>query len=201
MSLRPLLAIIIGLVAVTLALWLLPKLSPPPPASPPTGAAAIGGPFHLVDQTGRPVDESILKGRWSAVYFGYTYCPDVCPTTLQMLAQAQTGLGDKAKDFRVVFITVDPARDTPAQLKDYLSNAGFPAGAVGLTGSAQQVAQAAAVYRVYIQKQGAGSSYTVNHSSVVYLMNPQGQFAAPISAGLTPDQARDEILRAMGAQG
>jgi protein SCO1/2 len=196
MSLRPLLAIILGLVAATLALWLLPKLSPPAPSAS-QAAAAIGGPFHLVDQTGRAVDESILKGRWSAVYFGYTYCPDVCPTTLQMLAQAQAALGDRAKDFRVVFVTVDPARDTPAQLKDYLSNAGFPAGAIGLTGSAQQVAQAAAAYRVYIQKAGGGSSYTVNHSSVIYLMNPQGQFAAPISAGITPDQARDEILRAM----
>src|SRR5579871_3056124 len=121
---------------------------------------AVGGPFHLVDQDGRAVDQSILDGRWTAVYFGYTYCPDVCPTTLQMLGQAQGELGAKGKDFRVVFITVDPERDTPAQLKAYLSNQGFPAGAVGLTGAPAQVAQAAAAYGVYFQKAGSGANYT-----------------------------------------
>jgi len=161
---------------------------------------AVGGPFHLVDQDGRAVDESILQGRWSAVYFGYTYCPDVCPTTLQMLGQAQAALGDKGKAFRVVFITVDPARDTPAQLKDYLSNQGFPAGAIGLTGTQAEVAQAAAAYGAYFQKQGTGATYTVNHSSVIYLMGPHGRFATGFSTGLTPDQARDQILRAMNRQ-
>ncbi|MBV9509098.1 MAG: SCO family protein [Caulobacteraceae bacterium] len=161
------------------------------------GAAQIGGDFHLVDQTGRAVDASILKGKWSAVFFGYTYCPDVCPTTLQTLGTATAGLGARAKDFQVVFVTVDPHRDTPTQLADYLSSASFPKGTIGLTGSDAQVAQAAADYKVYFQKEGQGGAYSVDHSSAVYLMNPQGRFDSVIAFGLTPDQVRDSILRAM----
>src|SRR6201996_8584732 len=118
-----------------------------------SGEALVGGPFQLVDQNGKPADQNLLKGKWSAVYFGYTYCPDVCPTTLQMLGSASRSLGDRAKDFQVVFATVDPARDTPAQLKAYLSNAVFPPGAIGLTGTDQQVAAMAGAYRVYYQRQ------------------------------------------------
>jgi protein SCO1/2 len=164
--------------------------------------AVVGGDFHLVDQTGRAVDQTILKGKWSAVFFGYTYCPDVCPTTLATLGQAVDELGRSAKDFQVVFITVDPHRDTPAQLKAYLSSGSFPKGTIGLTGADQQVAVAANAYKVYFQKQGAGANYSVDHSSAIYLMNPQGRFDSVIAYGLTPDQTRDDILRAMrGRQG
>jgi protein SCO1/2 len=162
-------------------------------------SAAIGGPFKLVDQNGRAVDEKVLNGKWSAVFFGYTYCPDVCPTTLQALAATRDLLGPKAAGFQVVFITVDPQRDTPAQLKDYLSNTTFPAATIGLTGAPDQIAAVARRYGVYYQKQGEGAAYSVNHSSAIYLMNPKGQFAAPISYGLTPAQMRDQIVRAMSA--
>jgi protein SCO1/2 len=165
------------------------------PAAP--GAPAIGGPFHLIDQSGQPVDQSILKGKWSALYFGYTYCPDVCPTTLQMLGAASQDLGARGKDFQVVFVTVDPERDTPAQLTAYLSNAVFPRGAIGLTGAPPQVAAVARAYGVYYQKQGSGTDYSVNHSSVIYLINPNGAYDSVISAGLTPDQAKAAILKAM----
>ena len=107
-----------------------------------------GGAFHLVDQTGKPVSENILKGKWSAVFFGFTYCPDVCPTTLQVLAQAQDQLGPRAKDFQVVFVSVDPGRDTPEQLANYLSNSAFPKATLGLTGTPAQIAQIARAYRV-----------------------------------------------------
>jgi protein SCO1/2 len=168
------------------------------PSAPGTSnQAAIGGNFHLVDQSGRAVDQTILKGKWTAVFFGYTYCPDVCPTTLATLGTAADELGAKARDFQVVFVTVDPHRDTPAKLKAYLSSGSFPRGAIGLTGTDQQVAQAANAYKVYVQKQGAGADYSVDHSSAIYLMNPDGRFDSVIPYGLTPDQTRDALLKAM----
>ncbi len=165
-----------------------------------TNTGGVGGPFQLIDQTGKPTDQSVLKGKWSAVYFGYTYCPDFCPTTLTTLGGAIDRMGPRAKDFQVVFITVDPHRDTSAQLKNYLSSSEFPRGVIGLTGSDEQVAKAAKAYGVYYQKAGSGPSYSVDHSSAVYLMDPKGQFATVIPYGLTPDQAKDSIVRAMQDQ-
>jgi protein SCO1/2 len=160
--------------------------------------ALIGGPFHLVDQDGHPRDQSLLKGKWSAVYFGYTFCPDVCPTTLQTLADAEGKMGSKARRLQVVFITVDPERDTPAQLKTYLSSQAFPKGTIGLTGTPAQIAVAAKAYKVFYQKQGTGQDYEVQHVSAVYLMNPDGGFDRPIGSGLTPDQEAKQISDAMG---
>ncbi len=149
------------------------------------------------------MNQSLLKGKWSAVYFGYTYCPDVCPTTLQMLGTVDRSLGARQQDFQVVFVTVDPARDTPSQLKLYLSNGVFPPGAIGLTGTPEQIAQIAGAYGVYYQKQGTGADYSVNHSSAIYLMNPKGGFDSVIASDSTPADARAAILRAMdgGAAG
>jgi len=170
------------------------------PGSATAQASAVGGPFQLVDQTGRAVDQSVLKGKWSAVYFGYTYCPDVCPTTLTTLGGAIDRMGARAKDFQIVFITVDPHRDTPSQLKNYLSSAEFPRGVVGLTGTDAQVAQVAQAYKVFYQKAGTGDAYSVDHSSAIYLMDPKGRFDTVIPYGLTPDQAKDSIVRAMQDQ-
>ncbi len=158
---------------------------------------AIGGPFRLIDQNGRPQDQSILRGKWSAVYFGYTYCPDVCPTTLQTLAEAQDRLGPKGKALQTVFITVDPERDTPSQIRSYLSNSAFPKDAIGLTGSPAQIAAAAKAYRLYYQKQGAGADYGVQHSSAVYLMDRDGRFNRVLAYGLTPEQEASQIADAM----
>jgi protein SCO1/2 len=164
-------------------------------------SALIGGPFQLVDQFGHPRDQSLLRGKWTAVFFGYTYCPDVCPTTLQTLAGAIGLMGPRAKDLQVVFITVDPARDTPGQLKDYLSSASFPPGVIGLTGTPDQIAKAANDYKVYFQKSGTGPAYSVDHSAAVYLMNPKGDFDSVVAFGLTPQQTRDQILKAMDQHG
>lgn len=163
----------------------------------PHDQAQVGGPFHLTDQNGHPRDERLLKGKWSAVYFGYTFCPDVCPTTLQNLAEAEGRMGDKAKRLQVVFITVDPARDTPAQLKTYLSSQAFPKGTIGLTGTAQQIASVAKAYHVFYQKVGSGQDYEMQHVSVIYLMDPKGRFDRPIGYGLTPDQEAKQISDAM----
>ncbi len=165
--------------------------------APSAAAGSVGGPFRLVDQYGAAVDQSILQGRWTAVYFGYTFCPDVCPTTLTALAQAQSKLGPRARSFRVVFITVDPARDTPAQLKSYLASPAFPPGAVGLTGAAAQIAQAARAYHVYFRKAGAGADYSVDHTSVIYLMDPAGHFSRPIDSQAPPAQIATQITTAM----
>lgn len=158
---------------------------------------AIGGPFHLVDQNGRPRDQSMLKGKWSAVFFGYTFCPDVCPTTLQALADTETRLGPDAARLQVVFFTVDPARDTPGQLKAYLSSGAFPRGAVGLTGPPAEVAAAAKAYKVYYQREGAGRDYTVAHSSAVYLMDPRGRFERALAYDMTPAEMARQIAEAM----
>jgi len=160
---------------------------------------AIGGPFQMVDQHGHPADQGLLKGKWTAIFFGYTYCPDVCPTTLQSLGTAVKAMGDKAKDVRVVFVSVDPARDTPAQLKDFLSSPAFPPGVIGLTGSDAQVAAIAKAYKVFYQRQGTGTNYTVDHSAVIYLMRPDGSFDSAIAFNLPPDQIETHIVKAMSA--
>ncbi len=163
------------------------------------GEALVGGPFQLVDQDGKPADQSRLAGKWSAVFFGYTSCPDVCPTTLQALAQAQTKLGARARDLQVVFISVDPDRDTPAQVKAYLAAPAFPQPTLGLTGSPAQVAAVAKAYRVFYQKAGEGEAYSVSHSSVIYLMNPLGRFDRVLTESQTPTQIADQIRDAMAS--
>jgi protein SCO1 len=161
------------------------------------GQPTVGGPFELVDQTGKRVDEKILKGKWSAVFFGYTYCPDVCPTTMQALAAAQDQLGPKAKDFQVVFVSIDPARDTPEQVKTYLSNEAFPKGAIGLTGSPAQVDAAAKAYRAYYAKRGEGPDYLMDHLSSAYLMDPQGRFDRILPYNIPPEELARQISDAM----
>lgn len=162
-----------------------------------TGQAQVGGPFHMVDQDGKAVDQHLLDGKWSAVFFGYTYCPDVCPATLQVLAQAQARLGANAGAFQVVFVSIDPARDTPPQLKSYLAARGFPRQTTGLTGSAAQVAAIAKAYRVYYAKEGTGDGYAMAHSSIIYLMNPKGQFDSVLPDGQTPEQLAADIADAI----
>jgi protein SCO1 len=158
-------------------------------------SAAIGGPFHLVDQRGQPADEKVLKGKWSAVFFGFTYCPEACPTTLFALGQTEKLLNDKV--FQTVFVSVDPARDTPAKLSAYLSNSAFPRAALGLTGSPDQVAGVAKAYHVFYQKAGEGPDYTINHSTITYLMSPRGRFVCVIPYGAPPDVMAKMIKSAM----
>jgi protein SCO1/2 len=159
--------------------------------------AAIGGPFQMVDQSGRPQTDAVLKGKWSAVFFGYTYCPDICPTTLQALGEAKKQMGARAKDFQVVFVSVDPGRDTPAQLKTYLDNQAFPTGVIGLTGTDDQVAVIAKAYKVFYRKAGTGPDYTVDHVAYTYLMDPKGQFVRIIGTGDTPDDIAYQVTQAM----
>lgn len=149
-------------------------------------AVMVGGSFELVDQNGAPTTEKALKGKWSAVFFGFTYCPDVCPGTLQGLAAATDQLGPKAKDLQIVFISIDPARDTVKQMKAYLSAPYVPKATIGLTGTQAQVDAAAKAYRVYYAKVGDGPGYTMDHSTAIYLMDPKGRFKTVIPYNLPP---------------
>lgn len=194
-------AAVCGVLAVLIAggtWWLLAQRSAPAEQPVMTfGEAQIGGSFQLVDQTGRQVDESILEGRWTAVFFGFTYCPDYCPTTLQTLAMVKEQLGERGDDLQIVFITVDPERDTPEAMADYLSTRGFPEGVIGLTGTPEQVRVAADAYRVFYERRDQPGGYTMDHSLTVYLMDPQGRFATPLNYGLGPERTAETIRRAM----
>lgn len=158
---------------------------------------AIGGPFTLTDQNGRRVTDVDFRGRFMLVYFGYTYCPDVCPTELNTIALAMNGLGVDAAQVVPVFITVDPERDTPASLKAYLAS--FGPEFVGLTGSEEEIAAAARAYRVYYKKaeDSDPQSYTVDHTSLVYLMGKDGKIVALFRTGATPDDLAAGIKAAI----
>jgi len=141
------------------------------------GRPSIGGPFTLVDQNGRTVTSDSLKGKPTLIYFGFTYCPDVCPTSLLLMETAVEKLGpDAASKVNLVFITIDPERDTPALLKGYVTN--FGPTFIGLTGTPEQVAAVARAYRVYYQKVPGkdGSPYLMDHSSIVYVLDSRGRF-------------------------
>jgi protein SCO1/2 len=157
-------------------------------------ASAIGGPFRLVDQNGKTVTDADLKGKWSLVYFGYTHCPDACPTALNDLAIALDQLGPKREAVRSVFITVDPERDTPEVLKEYVTS--FDAAILALSGSPEEIARAAKAYRVYYAKHPEpGGDYSMDHSSVIYVMDPEGRFTASFTHQSTPEEIAERLKK------
>ena len=160
-----------------------------------TGKALVGGPFSLIDQTGKRVTDQDFRGRYLLVYFGYTFCPDVCPAGLQVISAALDQLGPAGDAITPVFITIDPARDTPAKMAEYVKS--FHPRLIGLTGSPAEVAAAIKTYRVYakmVPDEKRPSDYTMDHSSVVYLMGPQGDLVT-FSAELTKADALAAQLR------
>jgi protein SCO1 len=147
---------------------------------------SIGGPFTLVDADGVNRHDTDFRGKLMLVYFGYTYCPDVCPTTLTTMSDALAKLGASASEIAPIFITVDPARDTPAQMKQYMES--FDPRFVALTGSPAQIAAAASAYRVYYRRApGAGEQYTMDHSSVIYLIARDGHYLGHFDSTITAD--------------
>jgi len=159
----------------------------------------IGGPFTLEDGSGKPVTDRDFRGKFMLVYFGYTFCPDVCPTTLNAVADAMDKLGPDAAKVRPLFITVDPKRDTPAVVRHYA--AAFGPSITGLTGTPEEIARVAKEYRVYYaeHRTGAGpDDYSMDHSSVLYLMNPNGGFVAPVRADQTGDEIAANLKKLMG---
>jgi protein SCO1/2 len=157
-------------------------------------ASLVGGSFALEDGDGRPVAAADFRGKYQLIYFGYTFCPDVCPTTLAEIANALDRLGPKADKVQPIFITVDPKRDTPAVMKQYV--AAFGPRMIGLTGTQEQIAQVAKEYRVYYAEHRTGpgpGDYTMDHSSIIYLMGPDGRFIAPIRADETGAEIAADI--------
>lgn len=141
------------------------------------GTALVGGPFSLTDQTGRKVTDKDFRGHYMLVFFGYTYCPDMCPTELQVMSAALDNLGAKADDIQPIFISFDPQRDTPEVLKQYISN--FHPRFIGLTGTPEEIAVAAKAYRVFYNKlenTSGPDTYLMDHSTITYLMDKQGKF-------------------------
>jgi protein SCO1/2 len=164
--------------------------------------ALIGGKFALTNQDGKRVTDADFHGKWMLVAFGYTSCPDVCPAELGAMANAMDQLGAKAEQVTPVFITIDPERDTVAQVSEYVKN--FHARFVGLTGTPDEIKQAARAYRVYYAKAEAKDSamgYLMDHSAFIYLMNPDGEYATHFSYGTPPEKIASTIEKAMAGGG
>jgi protein SCO1/2 len=164
-----------GVTALLLAaLWLYLMAYPPSRQPTGTGTALVGGPFSLVDQNRARVTDQTYRGKYMLIFFGFTYCPDVCPTELQVMSAALDELGPKGDAIQPIFITVDPERDSPETMKAYVAN--FHPRMVGLTGNLNEISAVAKAYRVYFKKSGAGDAYLMDHSSIVYLMDKEGKF-------------------------
>jgi protein SCO1 len=159
------------------------------------GPSVIGGPFKLIDQNGKPVTDEDIKGRPSLVFFGYTHCPDVCPTTLFEMSEVMRALGPDAGRINALFITIDPERDTAAAMKDYLSS--FDPHLRGATGDQKSIEAVEKGYRVYAKKvpTGKDGDYSMDHTALVYLMDKQGRFVAPFKLDRKPDEAAADLRR------
>jgi protein SCO1/2 len=146
----------------------------------------------LTDQNGKSVSDTDFRGRYMLIYFGYSFCPDVCPTTLGVMSQALDKVGNKASRVVPVFITIDPERDTPKVLVDYMK--AFGPHFVGLTGTPAQIQEVEKKYRVYaVKKPLPGGNYGMDHSSVIYLMGPDGKLVSFYDEAISPDDLAKEL--------
>jgi protein SCO1/2 len=163
-----------------------------------SGTALVGGPFSLVGADGKPVTDRDFRGRYMLIFFGFTHCPDICPAELQVIAQALEQLGDKAKNVVPIFITLDPERDTPEAMGNYLKS--FGPNFVGLTGSPEAIAAAAKAYRVSyakVEDKESAANYGVDHSALVYLMDPEGRYVTHFSYGLSAEQMAEKLGKSL----
>jgi len=201
---RSLLIAMVAMMAIVavavIAMWRIVASGPRDQVTASAGVS-IGGPFTLTDQTGATVTDKSYDGSYRLIYFGYTFCPDACPTELQVMAQAVEAMGPAGAKVQPIFITIDPARDTAKQLAGYVPL--FDKRLVGLTGTPEQIAAVAKAYRVYYAKADQpgvdAKSYGMNHSSFVYLMDPAGKFLTVFSSDTDSDKMAAEIRRFMDA--
>lgn len=183
-------AFLAGLAIFSVAIFMVSGRLPTPIPAP----SAIGGPFRLVDQNGTAVTEAELKGKPSLIFFGFTHCPDICPTALFDMSQVYKALGRDGDRVAAFFVTVDPERDTPEVLKEYLSS--FDPHLRGLTGDPASVAAMEKAYRVYSKKVPLeAGGYTMDHTALVYLMDKEGRFVAPFNMKRKPEDAATELKR------
>ena len=170
--------------------------APTGPGVATTGTALIGGPFTLVGRDGKPVTDRAFRGKYMLIFFGFTHCPDICPAELQVMAAALDELGPKANEIIPIFITLDPERDTPPVVTGYVMN--FSPRFVGLTGSPEQIAEAAKAYRVTYSKfqedETKPDDYSIDHSALVFLMGKEGEYLTHFAYG-TPAAKMAETLR------
>lgn len=160
------------------------------------GAApsAIGGPFQLTDQDGNRITEQDFRGKPYLVFFGFTHCPDICPTTLFEVSEVMNALGEDADRVSALFVSVDPERDTPAVIKDYLSS--FDPHVRGATGTKKQLEQVAKGFRTFFKKHPTGNGdYSMDHSAIVYLMDKDGRFVAPFNLKRPPQDAANDLRK------
>src|SRR5438552_11389633 len=189
---RPL--VIIGAFAASLAVGLLLMMWAMGGLKNVTAPAAIGGPFQLTDQAGQAVTDQNLKGKPTLIFFGFTHCPDVCPTSLFEISEVLKAMGKDADRVNAYFVSVDPERDTTAAMKDYLSS--FDPHLKGLTGNPEAVAKVLSAYRVNATKVPLkDGDYTMDHTALVYLMDRDGSFIAPFNLKRTPDEAASDLKR------
>ncbi len=163
-----------------------------------SGAALIGGPFELVMHDGSAVTNETFEGELMLIYFGFTFCPDVCPTELQIMSAALDLVGDGVDQVRPILITIDPERDTVEAMAQYVSH--FHPRMTGLTGTPEQIAAAAKAYRVYFERvedPSSNAAYTMDHSSIVYLMDKEGQFISHFGPGTKPEKMAETIRAAL----
>ena len=178
-------SLVVGLLIVFWAMGGVSKVAQP---------AAIGGPFQLTDQHGKAVTDKNLKGKPTLIFFGYTHCPDVCPTSLFEISEVLRAMGKDADKVNAVFISVDPERDTPATMKDYLSS--FDPHLEGLSGDPAETAKVITSYRVYAKKVPTkDGDYTMDHTALIYLMDRDGRFVSPFNMKRTPEEAAAELKR------
>jgi protein SCO1/2 len=157
-------------------------------------ASAIGGPFQLVDQDGKAVTDKSLPGKPTLIFFGFTHCPDVCPTALFEISEILRVMGQDASRVNAFFVSVDPDRDTPAIMKDYIAS--FDPNLKALTGSPEAVAKIVSAYRVYVKKVPLkDGDYTMDHTALIYLMDRDGHFVAPFNIKRTPEAAAADLKR------
>lgn len=199
-------AIALGLIGAAIVILLLRLVFDFPPAptvatNPESGSSrtVVGGPFTLVDHTGKTATERDFAGRFMLVAFGFTYCPDVCPNTLTLITESLNRLGDKAASVVPILITIDPERDTPEHLKEYVRH--FHPRLVALTGTVEQIADVARKYRVYYAKvrpEGAGAQeYLMDHTAIIYLMGPDGQFRTHFPHTMDVDAMTRRLMTAV----
>ncbi len=163
-----------------------------------SGAALVGGPFELVMHDGTTVTNETFKGEFMLIYFGFTFCPDVCPTELQIMSAALDLIGDDADEVRPILISIDPERDTVEAMAQYVSN--FHPRMTGLTGTPEQIAGAARAYRVYYERvtdPASNADYTMDHSSIIYLMDKDGRFISHFGPGTKPEKMAETIRSAL----
>ena len=187
--LLPLAGFVAGLVALAVLAVLLLV-----PQAGPARTSGVGGPFTLTNQDGKAVTERDFAGATHLVFFGFTHCPDVCPTTLQQITDVLAALGPKAEKLKVAFVTVDPERDTPEALKSYLSS--FDPRISGLTGTPEQVAATVKAYRGYARKvPGKDGDYAMEHTALVYVMDSRDDFVGTLNLARPPRDTAAELAR------